>query len=325
MGDKPRYTDFLTKEFFEEHYVKKGMSYPAIRKMLAQEGKNVSVYVLHKYAKKHQIGRTVSEAMRELDWTVSFMNSEIQEALDGFLLGDGHIESRTGAARLKCSLQYNEFCKFLMSHFLSYKPSVEQYQDQSMSSGYSWHGFTKTHPDLNIQHKRWYENKGSKIIKKVPCDVAITPKSVLLWYLGDGSVVNNRQSNTIVICFATDAFRPEDNDRLVGLLGKVGIICHRNNSNRIQIEAKGVPGFFSFIGRKSPIKCYQYKFDVPEWRFEAKRMSDVAEELGVDYQRLAYLVKIGEIPCYRASDMGRPRFLPEHIEACKEMIRKGKL
>ena len=36
-------------------------------------------------------------------------------------------------------------------------------------------------------------------------------------------------------------------------------------------------------------------------------------------------VKIGEIPCYRASEMGRPRFLPEHVEACKEMIKKGKL
>jgi len=55
------------------------------------------------------------------------------------------------------------------------------------------------------------------------------------------------------------------------------------------------------------------------------RMRDVAEELKVDYQRLAYLVKTGMITCLRASDKGKPRFLPEHVEACKALISSGDL
>ena len=112
-------------------------------------------------------------------------------------------------------------------------------------------------------------------------------------------------------------------DILVFKLKNLGIDCYRNNENRINVSAKGIPAFFDFIGRSSPVKCYDYKFALPTWRFESKRMKQVSQELHVDYDRLTYLVKLGTIPCYRASEKGRPRLLPEHIEIAKELIIKG--
>ena len=103
------------------------------------------------------------------------------------------------------------------------------------------------------------------------------------------------------------------------------IDCTRTEENRIRVTAKGVPGFFNLIGRTSPIKCYDYKFKLPEWRFSAKRMKDVANELGVSYNRLSHLVKTGRLQCYRASKKGRPRMLPEHIESAKTLIKSGEL
>ena len=54
-------------------------------------------------------------------------------------------------------------------------------------------------------------------------------------------------------------------------------------------------------------------------------MKDVAEELDISYDRLSYLVKIGQAPCYRATPKGRPRFLPEHIEVLSDLKSKGHL
>ena len=58
---------------------------------------------------------------------------------------------------------------------------------------------------------------------------------------------------------------------------------------------------------------------------EYKTTREVAEELGVDYNRLSYLVKNGKLECYRLSKNGRPRFLPKHIEGVEELIRIGEL
>ena len=127
--------------------------------------------------------------------------------------------------------------------------------------------------------------------------------------------------NSICIRLSTDSFLPEKVGFLCEKLREKGIMCRRKNENRIYIEAKGIPLFFSFIGNKSPIKCYDYKFDIDEWRFSAKRMKDVSDELNIDYSHLSYLVKIGKIECYRASKNGKPRFLPENIEKLKNYIK----
>jgi len=325
MREQPHYTNLLTEEFFTEHYIRERMSYPKIREMLLKQGHNVHVGTLYNYAKKLGIGRTRSEAKRNrekdpLDWNKNYMTESIIESIDGFLLGDGGLQTtykgKAKVSRLTCGVQYEEFCKYLINHFSTYKDTSTKYDRESMSSGYIWEGKTRFHPDLYIQLQRWYikDKKGSSK-KQPPNDVRITPKSVMLWYLGDGSCVQT--NNTIVIRLSTDGFDKERVEFLADKMKEKGIDCYRNGDNRIQIKTSAVPAFFKFIGKESPIKCYDYKFKLPEWRFEAKRMRVVADELDIDYQRLAHLVKVGKIPCYRASEKGRPRFLPEHINEIK--------
>lgn len=332
MGEQPHYDDLLTYEFFNKYYVEGKMSYPKIRAMLLEQGHNIHTGTLYNYAKKFGIGRTKSEGKRNsdplaLDYNSSYLTEEMMESIDGFLIGDGSIyhEKRcsTKTGRLTCGVQYEEFCKYMMSHFSIYNSIFKQYKCISMSSGFVWNGSTRFHPDIYKQYLRWYpENAEGKRVKRPPADIRITPKSLMLWYLGDGSVV--QQNNTVVIRLSTDAFLPEDVEFLATKLTEKGINSFRNNDNRVRIETTSVPAFFDFIGRKSPIECYQYKFDLPEWRFEAKRMSQVAKELGVDYQQLSYFVKIGKIPCYRVSENGRPRFLPEHILVAKDVFKVDK-
>jgi len=319
MKVQPKYTDILTKDFFEKHYVSQKMSYSKIRDMLFSLGYNIHISTLRKYANKFDIGRSVSEASRSLDYDQSYLTEEIIEMVDGFLLGDGHISKNNTVARLSCGLQYEEFAKYLMKGFQSYSTSVDRYKDAGMSSGFQWQGRTRFHPDLFLQYQRWYHD--SK--KQPPNDVRITAKSVMMWYLGDGSIVHGK--NTVTLRLATDGFLPEKVEFLAEQLNSAGITCYRNNDNRVQINAIGVPAFFDFIGKESPVECYRYKFNLPEWRFEAKRMREVADELGVSYNRLAYFVKTGKVPIMRLSENGKPRFLAEHIEVARKLIVTGEL
>ena len=56
-----------------------------------------------------------------------------------------------------------------------------------------------------------------------------------------------------------------------------------------------------------------------------RTVQDLAVELDISYDRLSYLVKIGQAPCYRVTPKGRPRFLPEHIEVLSDLKSKGHL
>ena len=329
MKEQPHYLNLLTKEFFENYYLKQKMSFPKIAKMLSEQGYNVAIGTIHKYYKKLKLEtRDHSESRRilfknYLDYNKSYLTEDIIEAIDGFLLGDGGINygkiSRIKAARFQCGVEHEEFCKYLMKFFEKYNMSVTKTKDLSMKQGYHYSGRTRDHPDIYKQYIRWYPEVSKKRYKQPPDDVRITPLSVMMWYLGDGSVVYS--NDTIVLRLSTDGFLKEKVEILVDKLNKLGILCIRTNENRIYLKAKGVPVFFNFIGTKSPIKCYNYKFDrVPKWRFEAKRMKDVAKELNVSYNRLSYMIKTGHLSCYRASPNGKPRFLSEHIEEAKKLI-----
>lgn len=252
-----------------------------------------------------------------------------KEYIDGFLLGDGCISIdkriKRKVARATCGLEHKEFCEYLMKPFEEYKISVSKYNSEKMKQGYFWAGRTWFHPDLYKQRLRWYPEQNDKQLKQVPDDVVISPTSVMMWYLGDGSVINHNNWQSMKVRLSTDGFKREGVQILVDKLSKLKIWCHIDFDNRIQIKAKGIPAFFNYIGRNSPVKCYDYKFALPEWRFESKRMKEVSEELGVSYNRLAHLVKIGKVNSFRLSEKGRPRFLPIHIEEAKELIKIGEL
>lgn len=249
-----------------------------------------------------------------------------KEHIDGFLLGDGCISidkrMKSKKARATCSLEYEEFCEYLIGFF---KGSVSKYNSKKMKQGFFFQGRTKYSEDYYKEFLRWYPKADGKRLKQVPDDVEITPISVVMWYLGDGSLVKQNNWQSMKVRLSTDGFKREGVQILVDKLNELKIWCHIDFDNRVQIKARGIPAFFNYIGRTSPVSCYDYKFNLPEWRFESKRMKEVSEELGVSYNRLAHLVKIKKLGNFRLSEKGRPRFLPIHIKEAKKLIKIGEL
>lgn len=323
--------EIATSEYMKYLYLEQKLGLSAIQKLFHEKHSiKASVGFFANRLKEFGIGlRTSSESRRivakSLDWSQSFLDQKTVEAIDGFLIGDGsaHVKHDKQIARIGCGVQHKEFCDYFRSFFLKYDPQPSKYYpDKSGRSSGTWNFRTRFHPDLYRQAARWYPQYGSK--KTVPQDVLITSLSVMMWYLGDGSVSVRKHAHTCTIQLSTDSFSKESiENTLITKMRDKNIKSHRNNDNRLIIDTRSIPQFFNLIGRKSPVKCYDYKFDIPEWRFESMRMSDVAELLNVDYNRLCHLVKRGIQPCYRASDGGRPRFLPEHIEFAKNLIANG--
>ena len=341
MRMKPQFDDILTKEFFQKYYIEKRMPISEIKDMLDKKGRVIGRCTISKYCRKHNLTRTWSEARRNsydiyIDYDKTYLTEKVIDSIDGFLLGDGGCSigrrqkpSKTDRAennkigRLSCGVQYEDFCRYLMKDFGIYVVDVKKGMTDHMKQGFVWNGCTKFHPDLYKQYIRWYpENQEGKRVKQPPDDVRITPNSVMMWYLGDGCLHKKKDNSIASVQLSTDGFAEERVSFLTEKLKDIGVQCHRNKENRIRVDAKGLPAFFNFIGRESPVKCYDYKFDLPLWRFESKRLSEVAEDLNVSYDRLSYLVKIGKLDCFRLTKKGRPRLMPEHVKQAI-MLRKS--
>jgi len=108
----------------------------------------------------------------------------------------------------------------------------------------------------------WYPNG----IKCVPEDIELTPLSCLYWYLEDGSPdLTNQRIKGIV--FSTPGFTKSENKNLVNKLKRVlnikdGVSINKRN----YIRLNKIPAllFLNYIGGKSPVQCYTYKFDRSE-------------------------------------------------------------
>lgn len=241
----------------EKLYTTKKMSCKEIAILFQKQGMSIKPWTVSRRVKELKIVRSMSDAILVKDFQrPSIQLSEIEmEALDGFLLGDGSIQqqsSRTG--RLALTVQYEEFGKYLLSHFERYNPKWRQrYIDseryQKVLS--QWSGETKSDKCFLNQRKRWYP-QGKKI---VPHNVRLTPLSLLLWYLGDGSY---RPSDGCIF-LNTQGFATEDVEFLCSKLNGLGVNCHRDKRNKVYIGARYAILFLKLLA-PNPVICYNYKF-----------------------------------------------------------------
>lgn len=254
------YSQLLTIDFFRKEYLNKGRSLPRLQAWLKTQGHNVHYNTLYRYARKFRLVRSLSET-RRINVNSPADGKELTEqhveALDGFLLGDGHIavnRNEVKSARLSCSTQHEEFCNYLLAPFKEFGVNISPYHRKRDDKNY-WQGRTRMNSSFYEQWARWYIVLDGKKIKRVPKDVRITSDSVRRWYLGDGSLCRN----TGRIRLASYAFNDEEIKMLIVKIEERGIKTVQYDKI-ICIKRKDTPGFFEFIGRDAPLQCYDYKF-----------------------------------------------------------------
>ena len=268
MRGKKSKVDLVDVDYFKE-IVRKSCSFRQVINYLG--AKTIRLSTIKRRCRREQIDYSHFKG-QQIVLRKFFLTEELLEYLDGFLLGDGYVGQDK---LLKINVKHKEFAEYCMSFFKCYGSKIVQYASQvggfcSKKPYAMWTGLTARHNDLVPQRKRWYVKNNDKAYrhkyrKIVPNDVRITPKSLMLWYLGDGSV--NWSRNKLSICLSTDGFIRDDVAKLCDKLSEiVGAKCTHLKNNRISLGVDATIKFFNIIGWQSPINCYDYKFAVPEWR-----------------------------------------------------------
>lgn len=329
----------ISHEELKKMYTEDKMSATDIKVDLEKRFTNIiPLSRISSWISKLGIARSLSEstslARRELDYDKSFETDSMIEYIDGFILGDGGINKEEnqsfGIARYQCSVKEKEFGEYLMAVFKDYDVNY-YFSESSGEKSNNIHIFsTHFHPDIYKQHQRWYTGTGDKNHRKQPPeDVRITPKSIMLWYLGDGCLIKH-DSGTNEVRFATCSFEKEKIENiLIPKMEKLGLSdLHVDGDNKLIIRRDGIRKFFNLIGTTSPVKCYQYKFDVDSW-FMCYSMHEAADLINFKnmdthekrYSRLSYLVKSGFLNnITRSPGGGKVMFSNEQLALAKEEI-----
>jgi len=277
------------------------------------------------------ISESVSLATRTLDYDENILQegSLILEAFNGVLISDATISNYKDQTyhRLSMSSSQREFIEYSRSFFTKLSPSEissKKCVREDGSRGYEKEMFgfaTATHPDITKQRIKWYDGSS----KKIPRDIKITPLMLKLWYYGDGSIVTKREKfNTCILRLSTDGFSDDDIDFLVEQLRVQVGLSSQKAEKRIRIKSASVPSFFRYIGRKSDLTCYSYKFDVDEWRFWTG-MKEASKILGIPYNRLNHLVGIKCIDFNRSPGGKKVCFTDEQMEKLKSLNKNNLL
>lgn len=198
--------------------------------------------------------KRMAHRSRQVKW-----NPELQNYLDGLLLGDGYINKYENYYNQSFALRYRGWAEQIQEYFSFYgiksKISKTYIDRRGLSRVYLR---TSVYNQFGKERNRWYSN-GEKVI---PRDLDLSSRHLLLnWYLGDGSLkrLQNRRS------FAVFYIRRPEQDvrewlskRLNELLG----IVSTPYSREINLHADGTRIFMDYIKDLQIPDCFQYKFDL---------------------------------------------------------------
>lgn len=232
------------------------------------------------------------------------VTEEIQELVDGLLLGDGSIERGGVGSRFSLSqaIKHAAWVAQLQKEFSRHqilwtethgKSGTLHTKTGSYPRSRSWGLRTRNYLYFTQERDRWYPNDR----KKVPLDIRLTPNSIAQWYFGDGMTGNKGYHAR----FATDGFDPADVDFLIERLNeKYGWRATRTKRNRIQLTLmEDRASLLQMVKNSCPV-CFSHKLNL-RVTHEKRKMGPTQKKelsrlrrLGWSYGKLATHFKMSK-------------------------------
>lgn len=278
------------------------------------------------------------------------LNGEQLDIIIGSLLGDGSIKIGTGnccfqKTQCKANLEYLQWMHERLHPYSKpiSKPRLTSkiiHDENRKIVGHSAKKIHISHEFSSISHKiftdlehKWYlrdsnenhiKNHLNHRIKCVPLDLEITPLSLAVWYLDDGS--NNTANNTISLC--TNGFTFDECENLKKILHKTFLIKSNiykdGNGYRIIVHSRSYIDFINIIKAYiNPISCFEYKIDVSKYK-ELKPYNR-HEIIGVfkQFDKWCARITINNKNKYLGSYSNKDDAIKARKEAEKEIIASG--
>ena len=291
-----------------------------------KHGIDISNDIVLRLAQKFNYKRTHAEALSLSMLTMKqdrLIDDSIKNIIDGLNFGDGCIviNKNTRVGRLQFGSMHEEFSKYCSNLLSMYMCSEPHYNSGTKGVG-MWSVKTLYHRDFYEMYLRWSPNG----IKQIPADIDFNPTTILLWYLGDGCLSSPIKGNARYMYFATNCFSKESLERIVvPKFSEIGIKISRiTEDSRVFIATDSINDLLQYMGGKSPVSCFDYKFDIEEWRTFIP-MHRAAIDLKIDYARLANWVKQGLVEHNRSPGGKKVVFTPEQMDKLSKRLDSGEL
>ena len=193
-----------------------------------------------------------------------FLTLRQKQILIGLLLGDAHLENqyRSGMGRLKIEHSYKQkdYVDWLYGEFRGWvRTSPRKRERLSWGKPQNKYGFTTYgHKLLGKFRDLFYNRDGRKIVPK-NIESYLTPLSLAIWFMDDGSIKSVRHKGMFL---NTQAFRVLEVKRLQKALKKkflIETIVRKDKSGfQIYILGKSADNFMKLI-RPRIIPSMEYK------------------------------------------------------------------
>ena len=190
------------------------------------------------------------------------MTERQKQILDGMLLGDAHLERQRGAltARLKIEHSLNQ-AAYVAWKFNEWRdwvltPPRERERRNRLGTTSMNIGFvTLSHIELEHYRRRYYRNRH----KIVPADLFLTPLSLAVWFMDDGS---RKSSQCRGLYLNTQSFTSAEIAYLRSvILRDVGVetsVRQQPDGLQIYVPSPSVAEFSAFIaGEMLPSMMYK--------------------------------------------------------------------
>lgn len=184
-----------------------------------------------------------------------------KEIIIGTLLGDGHLETlnngRTYRLKIEHSIKQKEYVDWMYNQFGSWTnkaPEIRRryskFPNGSIILSQKYGFSTYSHGALRFFGKQFYSKNGKKIIPKI-IEKLLSPVSIAIWYLDDGSFKSERHKTFII---HTHGYKKEELKIIQKALKKYQIktnlhIQRRKNGTywRIYILSESAPRFREIV------------------------------------------------------------------------------
>ena len=103
-----------------------------------------------------------------------------KDIITGCLLGDGTLTKAGRHYRLR--IEHADACKEYVEWKFQLLKRLCVTRAQYVSSHHSWRFGTVGHPEMTVLRNLWYCP-----VKRVPADVVLTPLSLAIWFMDDGT------------------------------------------------------------------------------------------------------------------------------------------
>ena len=249
--------EYKNKDWLEGKYIDNKLSTVQIGKIC-----KCSKPTIRHWLKKFNIPiRSVSKALHLAKVNHCKLSYKAKQWISGELLSDGCLHSYSKySAHFVYGSKYKEYIQYISDTLKSFgiKQTGKIYKRYHKEYNcYTYQYGSLSYKELLPIRNLWYPNRK----KIIPRDLKLTPIILLHEMIGDGSLKHPKKGKPYII-LATCGFPIKDVKWLVEKLNKLGFISTRQPSNNtIYISTYSTKDFLKYIGNKSPIKCYDYKFN----------------------------------------------------------------